>query len=373
MLSIRSSLFSLLSFFFMAVFLFSFLLPGCTKRKEEVKKETPAVPVITGKTSVRRVEYRLNQVGSLEASQEVTIRSEIEGRIVEIVFSEGSEVKKGQILLLLDAAKIKAEILNLEARIDQLQIRLANKKRTLERIRPLVERDLISQLRFDDLQTEIQEIEEEITQGRSTLAFQKERLSDTVIRAPFDGTADVRNISSGDYLKVGDSVVTIVDLDPLDMTFQVPERFKPRLVIGGEVVLRVDPYPDRTFMGMISFVAPRVDVKTRTFQVKARVDNIQGLLNPGMFARVEVVTDIHESALTAPWESIIQTEDGTYIYTVFENLARKVPVRLGKITSEWAEIFDADLKPGVNVILEGKFAVKDGARVVVRNVQKPNK
>ncbi len=194
------------------------------------------------------------------------------------------------------------------------------------------------------------------------------RLADTLIRAPFAGVAGARTLAPGDYLRVGDPVVTVVAPDPLEISFQVPERFLPKVVRDQPVTLRVAPHPDREFTGRISFIAPRVDVGTRTFQVKARVTNAERLLSPGMFARVEVVTDVFDDALTVPWESVIQTESETYLYTVEDGIARKVPLRLGRVTPQWAQVFADDLQPGASVVLEGKFAARDGARVAPKAV-----
>jgi membrane fusion protein (multidrug efflux system) len=353
---------------FRAILILGFILPGCTeKNKEQVnKKLEKGTPIITGKASTRRVEYALNQVGTLEASQEVTLRSEIEGSVVEILFSEGKKVNKSEVLVRLDAAKIHADIRNLEARIEELRIRLSNKNRTLERNRSLVAQDLVSRQQFDNLETEIEETKSQIIQAKADLARQKERLSYTVIKAPFAGIAGVRTFSKGHYLKVGDQVVTIVDLDLLEITFQVPEKFKSRLFIGQDVILKVDAYPEKTFKGKVFFISPQVDLNLRTFQVKAKVVNTPPLLNPGMFAHVKMITDVHEKALTVPWESVIQTESETYLYVVEGEVAKKVPVRTGKITNEWAEILDTNLLPGTTVILEGKFAVKDGMKVTER-------
>ena len=349
-----------------SIFIFLVLFPGCTEKKEETKKIERPVPVITDKASTRKVEYILNQVGTLKASQEVTIRSEIEGRVNEILFKEGKEVKKGEVLVTLDDAKIRAEIQNLKAHINQLQIRLENKQRTLERNRPLVERNVISRQRFDDLESEINEIEAQIIQAQADLVRQKEFLSYTVIRAPFTGIAGARTFSVGHYLKVGEPVVQVIDLDPLEITFQVPEKFKTRLSTGHGVVLNLDPYPNRSFKGIVSFISPQVEVNTRAFQVKALVKNNRPLLNPGMFARVEMIIEVHENAITIPWESVIQIEGESYVYIVEEDIARKVPVRLGKITKDWAEVLDARIPEGSTLILEGKFAVKDGMKVTAQ-------
>lgn len=352
--------------------LLALLLGGCGEQKSTApRSEPPAVPVLLGEATTRRVELLLEQVGTLTASHDVTLRSESEGRVVEIAFREGRPVRKGEVLVRLDAAKVRAAIVNLEAQITELGARLENKLRTLERNRPLLEKKLISRLQFDNLETEIAEVRAQIEQARANLVGEQVRLAATVIRAPFAGVAGVRTLSPGDYLKIGDPVVTVVDLDPLEISFQVPEKFKPKFSLEQIVNLQVAPYPERIFTGRISFIAPRVDEATRTFQVKAQVANADHLLSPGLFARVSVVTDIFENAVTVPWESIIQTEQETYLYIVQDNIARKVPVRLGRITPQWAQLLDSDLAPGSAVILEGKFASRDGGKVAPKAAVTP--
>ena len=342
--------------------LLSVILFGCGE-KEKAKKEVRPVPVITGKAVTRRVTYILNQVGTLKASREVTIRSEIEGRVVRILFNEGGKVKRNEILIRLDAAKIHAEIRSIEARLEQLKVRLGNKERTLKRNMPLVKQDLVSKQQFDNLKTEILETGSQIVQVKADLSRLEVDLSYTVIRAPFDGVCGARNFSAGRYLKVGEPVVSIVELNPLEVSFQVPEKFKTALFNGKEVRLTVNSYPEQVFRGNIFFISPEVETDTRTFHVKARVDNSAKLLNPGMFARLEAVVAVHENALTLPWESIIQTENETCVYILKGDVAHKVIITTGKITDEWAEILDSDILPDSIVILEGKFMIKDGMKV----------
>ena len=354
----RCLLWSLLLFFLLILF-------ACKENKVKTDRSKQSYPVICGKATIRQVKYVLHQVGTLKANQEVSLRTEIEGRVTEILFQEGGYTKKGSILVRFNDIKLKAEIKNLEARIYQFQIRLDNKKRALARKKPLVKKDLVSQLQFDDLKAEIKEIEAMIVQSRADMVSQKEILSDMIIRAPFDGFLGARNISVGAYLKKGESVVTVVDLDPLDISFQVPEKYKPDLFTGKQVLLTVDSHPDKVFEGILSFIAPEIDVDTRTFQVKARIKNQENLLNPGMFAKVRVVTGIHKDAITVPWESIIQTEAETYLYMVEGSLARKVSIRLGKVNNQWAEVLGGNLGAENRVILEGKFAVKDGSQITI--------
>ena len=333
------------------------------------KPVSSAVPVTTGTVTPMRIEYVLEQVGTLTASQEVTLRSKTQGRVVDILFEEGKSVKKDDIQVRVDDVKIKAEIKNLTARIDQFEIRLSNKLRSLERNSSLVAQNLVSKEMYDNLQTEIDEIKSQITQTQASLTQQKESLADTLIRAPFNGVAGPRTFSVGHYLRIGDPVVSIVDLNALEISFKVAEKYKQRLLPGQNVHLVVDAYPDKKFNGEIFFIDPEVSVDTRTLLVKARVDNSEKILNPGMFARARLVTEVHENAPTVPWESIIQTEAETYLYATDGKTAKKHPVRLGRIVQDRAEVLDSPLSPGQTVIVEGKYAVYDGSeiRVVVVN------
>ena len=337
---------------------------GCGREQKKDQAVKPSATLVTsGELTARRVENVLNQVGTLSSPQMVTIRAELAAPVEEILFRQGAEVKKDQLLVRLDAAKVKAEMRNLEQRIKQLEIRLAHQKRNLERNRPLVKDRLVSQMKYDDLETEIALAEAALAQAKADMTRQKEMLDDTEIRAPFPGVVGAKDLSVGDYLKVGDPVVKVVSLDPLEMEFLVPERFKSGVFLGQQVSIATVAYPGRAFVGKVFFISPVVDSKTRSFMVKSRVDNPQHLLNPGMFGRLKVTVEVKENAICAPWSSIIQTEKETYLYLVEEGKAKKVPVVLGQIADKWAEIMHPPLKAGSKVILEGKFMVKDGGQV----------
>jgi membrane fusion protein (multidrug efflux system) len=346
---------------------------SCEKEKMEPRKEATPVPVILGEASARTVEHVFNQVGTFQASREVTLRSEIDAKVVNILFQEGKNVEKGDVLIRLDAAKIQAGIRSIEAGILQLKVRLENKVVTLERNLQLLKQDAVSRQHFDNLESEIKEIQAQISASEAELARQKELLSYTVIRAPFRGTAGAKSISEGHYCKVGDPLVTIVTLDPLEICFPAPEKLKSKLFIGQDVHLSVDAFPARIFKGKIFFISPQVSTDTRCFQVKAGVANEDHSLNPGMFARAKVITEVRENALTVPWESVIQTEAESYVYAVDGEVARKVQVRLGQVTSEWAEVVNSGLSVGSKVILEGKYAVKDGMKVTFAQNTEPGK
>ncbi|MCX8011788.1 MAG: efflux RND transporter periplasmic adaptor subunit [Desulfobacterota bacterium] len=339
------------------------LIYNC-KAKEEINKND-AIPVTTGRVETKDLVYTLHQVGSLLAKNSVLIRSEAEGRVTGIFFEEGDEVKEGQLLIKLDDTKIKTMISQLQARIRQLEVQLANTQRTLERKEPLVKEDLVSKQEFDDLQSKIEIEKATFKEIKSQLAYYQELSSDTEIRAPFSGTTSERKVSVGDFLRVGDPVVQLVQLKPLEISFRIDERYKTKLYLQQPITLTVAAYPGKNFTGEVYFISPDIDLSTRTFLVKGRVENEQRLLNPGMFAEVTLVTEIHKNALVVPWESIIQLENETYLYVIKGEIAKKVPVQLGLVTKEEAEVLGSQLNPGQLVAKEGKYSLADGKRVKI--------
>ena len=138
-----------------------------------LQNSTPAssaIPVTIGTVEAMTIDYVLQQVGTLTASQEVTLRSKAQGRVTEIMFEEGKSVKKDAVLIRVDDAKIVAQIRSLKASIDQLNIRLENKNRSLERNRSLAEQNLVPEEMFDNLKTGIDEIKSQIIQSQAKLA-----------------------------------------------------------------------------------------------------------------------------------------------------------------------------------------------------------
>jgi len=345
---------------------------GCTVKAQETVNSTPALPVILGEIVPRRVESVLNQIGTLKARQEVMIRAEAEGVITQILFTEGKEVKKGDVLVQLDSTKIQSQIQNLTAKIEQLNVRLANKQKELERNKPLLKQNLVSSQQYDNLVAVINETQAEIGQAKADLALQQERLSDTTIRAPFDGITGARTIAVGDYIKSGDSLLPVLAMDPLEIQFLVPEKYIPAVQLGQTVQVMVDAYPERVFEGTIFFISPNVDTISRNIEIKAVLDNQERLLKPGMFARLSLVTDVRDNSLTVPTESIVIAEDETYIYVVDDQMtAHKVTVRLGQITREWTEILGTGLQPHTRVIVEGKYSAKEGVKVMESQKAEP--
>jgi membrane fusion protein (multidrug efflux system) len=171
-------------------------------------------------------------------------------------------------------------------------------------------------------------------------------------------------------VEVGRALFDLVALDPVEVEFSIAERDSARVALGQEVAVRVSPYPEEVFRGEVSVVSPRIDTRTRTLHVKARIANSDGRLRPGLFARVDLGVATREGALVVPQEAVLLRAEGQVVYTVHrmdgEDRARRVLVETGLHQGARIEVVSG-LAPGDEVVIRGNTALADGVLVARRN------
>jgi membrane fusion protein (multidrug efflux system) len=235
----------------------------------------PKIAVETVRATTTTLRSTLSAVGTLLADASADLRTEVPGQILSIHFDEGQHVEKGAELFTIEAAVLEAEVN--EARANAERSRSA-----FERARQLHAKQLISSADYDAARANY---DVDAARLRSSQA----RLVKTVIRAPFAGVTGLRRINVGDYATVGQSVVSLVRLDPLRVDFSVPETLLAMLEVGQPIEVSVAAYPDRAFGGHVIAIAPQADVAGHSIQVRASLPNPELLLRPGL---VEVISGI---------------------------------------------------------------------------------
>ncbi len=308
-------------------------------------------PVEAAEVAVRPLESSLSTVGSLRAAEAVMLRPEIAGRIERIHFEEGQPVAVGDALFSLDAALIQAEVNETTANLDR-------SRRAHARAKELSGRKLISNSDFDSAKADL-------AVDEARLASARTRLEKTIIRAPFAGVVGLRQVSLGQYLGVGDDLVNVVRLDPMQVDFQLPEMQLANLAPGVRVSVSVDAFPDRVFAGEIMAIDPQIDAAGRSVQVRARLDNHESILRPGLFARVDVVLSAKPAALMVPEQALWPMGDKQHVFRVEADTAKLVEVVLGQRVPGWAEIVSG-LAPGDVVVTAGQMKLRDGSPVQVQ-------
>jgi membrane fusion protein (multidrug efflux system) len=314
------------------------------------------LPVKAVQVKLGEVESEVNAVGTLLAEESVIIRPELDGRVVQIHFAEGQKVARGQKLVTLDPAEYKAQLAQAEAqwRTDQQRY---------ERSKELLQQKFISQEALDVAKNNVDRADALRVEAQV-------RLSKAIITAPFPGTVGLRLISPGAYVKKGDDIVRLENLESIKLDFRIPELYAGQVKAGQTVAARLDVYPKEEFKGKIYAIEPVVDEKTRTVLLRARVPN-QGLkLKPGMFARVAVTLDRRANAMLVPEPAIWPQGQDSFVYKVEDGTAHLTKVQLGVRRPGEVEILSG-LGPKDVVVTEGQIKLKDGAPVMVLPSQPP--
>lgn len=328
------------------------------KAVAEKKGPAPAggpSPVEVVNLAASLVHEDLQAVGALRSNESVVMRPEVAGRIAAIGFRDGQPVKRGQLLVQLDAALNEAEVAQARAELD-----LA--KSTLKRTEDLASKNFVSGSAQETAASNV-----EVLAARLKLA--EARLAKMRILAPFDGVVGIRTVSIGDYVKDGADLVNIEDIGVLKVDFRLPERYLPQMRAGQTVEVVADALPADRYRGAIEAINPRVDANGRSLELRARLSNSDGRLRPGMFARVRIIIGERTNALLVPEEAIVPLGDDFFVYTVVDGKANRIRVKLGVRRNSQVELLDG-VKAGDKVITAGMRVQRDGqpVRIVERAI-----
>lgn len=313
-------------------------------------------PVEARKVSVEPVVETLHAVGSLQANRSVIVRPEIAGVIEKIQFEETSRVEKGQALFALDDTILRAELAQSEA-----ALRLS--QRNAERAGELFERKAGTGRAVDEARFNLEA-------DRAAVALARARLEKTKILAPFEGVTGLHSVDQGEYVVTGQALVSLDDIDPIEINFNVPERFLRFLNVGQPILLKVDAIPGHTFDGNVSAISPRADPAGRSLAMRARVPNPDGQLRPGLFAEIDVVVEHRQVAIVVPEQAIVPQGEKLFVFRVVEDKAVLTPVKVGLRIYGKVEIVEG-LGPDDVVVTAGQLKIRDGVGVKVLEPSAP--
>ncbi len=241
-------------------------------------------------------------VGSLRAVQGADLAFDVGGIVSKIGVKSGQQVKKGELLVELNADEFVAQQRQLEANAALL-------KTTLDRSRQQLEYKGISQAAYDSAAANVKAAQAGINQQRALVAKRQ-------LRAPFDGRVGIITMTAGSYINAGTPVVTLQQLDPIYVDFNVPQGSLGEIKVGQKLALRVDGFKDRAFDGEVTAISPKLDASTRNAQVEARVANDDEALKPGMFANVSIKVGDEKNYLTLPQAAITFNPYGETVFLV---------------------------------------------------------
>ena len=298
-------------------------------------------------------------VGDLAAVHQVNVTSDVNGRITDIMFTAGSNVKEGTPLIQLFDAPDQGDLANFKAQATVAQL-------SLDRAKQLAARQFGPQATVDTAQAAFD-------QANAGIAKTQAIISQKLVRAPFDGELGVRKVEVGQYLTAGTQIVSLTDLSVLYANFTVTEKDSAQLKVGQTVRVVVDAYPGRNFEGKITTIEPQIATDTRNIRVQATIANPERILKPGMFTTTTVVLPEKQPVVTIPETAVDYTLYGDSVYLLTEKKEEdgktsltvvRTFVQAGKRIEGRAEILKG-LKPGDRVVAVGQLKLQSGAAVTI--------
>ncbi|MBC8050348.1 MAG: efflux RND transporter periplasmic adaptor subunit [Chitinophagales bacterium] len=289
-------------------------------------------------------------VGSLRSDESVQVSSEVTGRIADISFREGEQVKTGAVLIKLDDALANAEVADTKARVDLAQS-------NFDRAQSLSKSGSGTEKAFDEATSAL-------ATAKATLQLAETRLSKLSITAPFDGRVGLRDISVGAYATPGAAIVNLEKIDVLKLDFRLPETVLTQVSNGQMVELTVDAFPGRIFTGEVYAIDPQVDVNGRSLRIRARISNADLALRPGLFVRVIIKGLQEREVVRVPESAVVPAGNDKIVYSIVGGKAKENKVTLGRRRAGEVEILSG-VEDGIQVITAGQTRLRDGAPVDV--------
>jgi membrane fusion protein (multidrug efflux system) len=335
----------------------AFLFSDCAKQVQAgAGFSLPPMPVEIAQASVQKVTDRFEAVGTIEAMEAITVVSEIDGAVVSLPFQEGTYIRKGEVIALLDDSQLAAELARATALHEQSHV-------MYERVKSVVDQKAGTPQDLDDAAAGLKVAD-------ANLAMAKARYAKTRVLAPFDGIIGARKVSTGAFLRTGQTIAELANIDDIRVNFSAPERFLSKLNRGAEVAVSTTAFPGYTLNGKIIAIEPVLDPRTRSARVVARVSNPGRKFRSGMSANVATVLSERTDAITIPNEAVFANGDQSFVYRIgADSTAARVAVKLGTRLADVVEVVDG-LAPGTNIVRAGHQKLFNGAKVIPVFAQK---
>ena len=320
---------------------------GPTATPGEALLQVTVVPV-----AVQPTKRLLKFVGTLFGNEEVTLSSQVEGQLQKLAVDLGDQVREGDVLAEVDDSSTRAQLREVEAR-------LAKARADEARGRELMKSTVISPQEYESMQTAVA-VAEAQRDGMLVLLAHKR------VRSPLTGSVARRLVSTGEYVRPGTPLFSLVADDPLILRGDVPERFAEELQVGQTVQLRVDAYPDTEFVGRLRRISPAANAENRSITVETDVPNTDRRLKPGFFAAANIVTRDDAQALVVPETAVISFAGVTKLFVVRDNVAYERHVRIGTRDDQGLVEVLEGLEPDEIVATSGLVKLEDRMPVAVR-------
>jgi multidrug efflux system membrane fusion protein len=352
------------------------LSSGCSKQAEKPKVRPPAF-VIAADASQQNVPVILKAIGNMEASESVTIRTQISGELTKVAFREGQDVQKGALLFQLDPRTYQAAIRKAEATLARNKVVMENAKKDYARYSQLVKDGIVTQEQAEGYRTKAESAAADVSADIAAVDSAKEQLGYCTIVSPITGRLGVLAVDRGNVVKANDTaLVTINKISPINVTFSIPEKDLQQLkrqMTGGKISVEAE-IPGTSGIkekGMVSFMDNTVDPATGTIKLKAIFDNNSRQLWPGQFVNLSIIIGMKNNAVVVPGQAIQTGQNGQFVFVIKPDSTAEIrPITTGAV-SQGVTVIEKGLQAGEQVVIDGQMRVIPGGRVEIKSPEKP--
>jgi membrane fusion protein (multidrug efflux system) len=309
-------------------------------------------------------------VGTTRAFESVSLASKVSGIVEKISFTEGQNVKAGDVLVELDIAERKADLEAARAAIQTARAQREETNQKFERAQQLRRAGAGTEALVSDLTLQLRTVETTIAAAQARERSAAARLDDYYVRAPFDGRVGFRQVSVGAFLDTKVIITTLDDIRRIRLDFAIPEPLLARIKVGAMVNARSVAFANRVFSGEVAAIDTRIDPVTRSVKLMAIIENADLALKPGMFLTVSLEVARRESAVIAPEEAIVSEGPRQVAYVVKDNRIERRVVVVGQRMYGKVEIAEG-LKAGDVIVARGIQRVRNGMQVQPRPLAPP--
>lgn len=346
-------------------------LIACSKKEAEqdAKKKPQAALISTTTAEASTLEIREESIGTLEGLMDPTVAAEAPGRVVKILAHPGQVVKKGEVLVLLDATDYNLQRAQVQAEVARLEALTANQGRIVERNQVLVQKKFISQNALEDVTTQHAALQQQLDGAKAQIAIIEHTRAKTTIVAPIDGVVQKQIVSTGDFVKIGDPLLQIISKQKLRAHLPLPENIAAKIHAGIKVRLSTPTSTD-VVISTIRELKPMISETSRAVDVIADVTDQAGW-QPGASVKGEIILGEHPNAVLIPEQCLVLRPAGEVVYMVKDGLALQRIVKTGMRQDGKIEIIEG-LSAGEVIAKDGAAFLTDKAKVKIE-AKKPAK
>jgi len=331
-------------------------------------------PVVVAEAKVQDVEVFLSSLGTVTPQSTVTVRSRVDGQLMQVLFREGQMVKAGDLLLVIDSRPFQVQLAQADGQLKRDRALLENARMDLKRYADLMAQGAIARQQYDTQQSLVHQYEGTVATDKATADSARLQITYSRITAPVSGQVGLRQVDPGNMVHASDATGLLVvnQIAPISVVFTLPEDQLPKVLekLHAGEKLRVDAYDreqtKKLAQGELSSLDNQIDTNTGTVKLKASFANAKGELYPNQFVNAKLLLEVLKDAIVVPASAVQRSQQGTYLYVVSpEGVASARSVSVGE-SGDGQSVILKGLALGEKVVVDGADRLRDGSPVEIK-------